>query len=149
MRFPQLNLKKRTINKINIHPYIKYFLIGSVTCGFVYCYKNRCVKNADNNIIWTNDVTNMNKTPVKRIVQPLNEEDIQEQILKAKENGYSIIPQGICHSMGGQCIVENGVIMDQHGFEDMRQYTIQDNDSTENYIACYRKKSKMSLSDKL
>jgi len=65
------------------------------------------------------DVSLLNKTKVNKVVRPRTVEDIRGALAYARANGLKVSMAGARHSMGGQALVENGVLLDMTSFKQM------------------------------
>ena len=65
------------------------------------------------------DVSLLNKTKVNRVYRPKTEADIQGALAYARQNGLKVSMAGARHTMGGQTLVQNGVLLDMTGFNKM------------------------------
>lgn len=65
------------------------------------------------------DVSLLNKTKVNRVYRPKTEADIQGALTYARQNGLKVSMAGARHTMGGQTLVQNGVLLDMTGFNKM------------------------------
>lgn len=63
-----------------------------------------------------NDVAGLNRTSVRKVVQPENEEEIRNALKEAVGIGAKIAIAGKRHSMGGQTIYEGAVTLDMLHF---------------------------------
>src|SRR6266702_3749325 len=67
-----------------------------------------------------NDASHLNKTAVFGIVEVTSAEDIQNALKFAREHNLKVTAAGSRHSMGGQTFVQDGVVLDMRGFNQMR-----------------------------
>ncbi|HVE87307.1 MAG TPA: FAD-binding oxidoreductase [Myxococcales bacterium] len=65
------------------------------------------------------DVSLLNKTKVNRVVRPKTAEDVAGALEYARAKGLKVSMAGARHSMGGQSLVENGVLLDMTSFNRM------------------------------
>ena len=64
------------------------------------------------NHIKVDDVTRMNRTAVGGIVYVRSADDIKHALARAREEGRRVAIRGTKHSMGGQCMAENSIVID-------------------------------------
>eukprot|EP00759_Apiculatamorpha_spiralis_P047131 PhF_6_TR42996/c0_g1_i1/m.65620 len=66
----------------------------------------------DPNSILADDVTGFNATPVGRIIFIRTRQDLQDALALARSTGATVSMRGTQHSMGGQSIAPNGIVLD-------------------------------------
>jgi len=62
------------------------------------------------------DASCLNRTAIFGIVAVRTEDDIRTALQFARENGLRVTPAGRRHSMGGQSFVQDGLVLDMRGF---------------------------------
>jgi FAD/FMN-containing dehydrogenase len=67
-----------------------------------------------------NDASCLNKTAIYGIAKIQSAEDIQNALQFARENHLKVTPAGQRHSMGGQSFVQNGIVLDMRGFNQLK-----------------------------
>ncbi|CAK9063882.1 unnamed protein product [Durusdinium trenchii] len=70
--------------------------------------------------VQVDDITRMNATEVSRVVYVRTEDDIKRTLVKARADGKRVSVRGTKHSMGGQSIAEDGVVIDMTKMTRMR-----------------------------
>jgi FAD/FMN-containing dehydrogenase len=68
---------------------------------------------------YINDASCLNSTAIYGVVQVVNEDDIRNAILFAREQGLKVSLAGVRHSMGGQAFYENAIVLDMTHFNEM------------------------------
>lgn len=80
------------------------------------------VQNFPSNLPWfqqggfLNDSSCLDKTRVFGVVKIRNEDDIKNSLIFAGEKGLKVSMAGVKHSMGGQAIARQGLILDMTGY---------------------------------
>lgn len=69
------------------------------------------------------DVSLLNKTKVNRVYRPRTAEDVGKALAYARANNLKVSMAGARHSMGGQTLVKDGVLLDM---TDMKQMSLGD-----------------------
>src|SRR6266481_3574829 len=67
-----------------------------------------------------NDASHLNKTSVYGIVKVTSVDDITKALQFARDHGLKVTAAGQRHSMGGQSFVQDGVVLDMRGFNQLR-----------------------------
>jgi FAD/FMN-containing dehydrogenase len=67
-----------------------------------------------------NDASHLNKTAVYGIVKVTAVEDITKALQFARDHNLKVTAAGQRHSMGGQSFVQDGVVLDMRGFNQLR-----------------------------
>ncbi len=62
------------------------------------------------------DVSRLNSTQVREIVNPTSEDEIRSTVLRAVKNGMVITVAGKRHSMGGQTLYPDAIVLDMLNF---------------------------------
>ncbi len=63
-----------------------------------------------------NDVSRLNRTSVREVVHPRNEDEIRNAVVRAAQNGVKVTIAGKRHSMGGQTLYAGAVALDMLQF---------------------------------
>jgi FAD/FMN-containing dehydrogenase len=67
-----------------------------------------------------NDASHLNKTSVYGIVKVTSVDDITKALQFARDHNLKVTAAGQRHSMGGQSFVQDGVVLDMRGFNQLR-----------------------------
>jgi len=68
---------------------------------------------------YLNDASCLNRTPIYGVVAPKNEDEIRQTLRFASENHLPVAMAGAHHSMGGQSIAQNGIVLDMNDFDEI------------------------------
>jgi decaprenylphospho-beta-D-ribofuranose 2-oxidase len=63
-----------------------------------------------------NDVARLNRTTVREVIQPQNEDAIRDAVLRAGATGLKLTIAGKRHSMGGQTVYPDAIALDMQRF---------------------------------
>src|SRR5712692_6385200 len=69
---------------------------------------------------YINDASHLNKTAVYGIVKVTTVEEIQNAVRFAREHKLKVTAAGSRHSMGGHAFVNDGLVLDMRGFNQVR-----------------------------